>query len=146
MIIAVIPGVNEMIQLAPAIKEFGNTTVMLFIILLFMLSAAWVGMFYFGKRIEDIQHDIKDHRAASQESNKSVENIMMNLQSFRDSEKDLLANINDKMQVHFTKCDVMGTEMDKIADDVNVIGRGVDRLVTILTIARRKDNDNDGKG
>ena len=148
--IAAIPGINEIATLTPAIREFGTTTVLLFIVVIFMLSAAWAGMFYFGKLLVDIKERLIVHcdgvKTSDEETVKKAEAIIADLSSFRNSEKDLLQNLQSALAEHSGVCKSGQDKMRELGTDIDAIGVAVNRIKDVLIYAKRRVNDDDSNG
>jgi hypothetical protein len=166
-----VPSAAEMLRMQ---QEFGTTVTTLYVLLAFGLVAVAVFIFLFRIKLDTLSQDMKEHRAASVTQSTNVNLLITSLQSFRDSEKDILNNIKESMVVHFESCK-MGqnriTEVTNVASghgkllekmlyqsesngevlsdvqkDTTSIGNTLDKLMAVLTTERRKDNDPGGQG
>lgn len=135
------PGVDGLKDITPFVREFGPILCVLFILLLFLLSLVSYIVLRQAKLLEELRETMTVHHAGMLTAAQEIKLISATLQSFRDSERDLLANLRETISTHATACANGHDRMREMARDVDAIGGGVSKLLAILTMKRRQNGD-----
>jgi hypothetical protein len=150
-------------------RDFGVVVSVLFLVLLTGISFMWFLVGKQGKTVEDIREILVLHANGTEAAIIRIDAIRTELDSFRNSDKDLLANLKESVAVHARNCEagnvrvceaqaVIGSNAKMLerltslvsvvqqqnhdaGKDIDAIGRNVDKLVVVLTTKRRQNGD-----
>jgi tetrahydromethanopterin S-methyltransferase subunit B len=143
------PGLKEALQYT---KDYLVAVIVLFGIGLFIMGIIVYLLWQFTPDIKSFlsvpqqnYNLITIHHRDTAAAIAKIVAIEQNVQAFRDSEKDLLANIREAVAIHSKDCINGHLRMVEVAADVDAIGRSVDKLMTLLTMKRRISDDTGGE-
>jgi hypothetical protein len=144
------PGVSEIKEVAPFVREWGVIVVVLFI-LLFSGLAAWIFVWKFGQALARIEVLLKSHSESTAPSLGSMlaeqKTIQENLQSFRDSEKDCIGNVKNLCEKIFERSGEMSVDLETVAEHTQSMAEfqraGNEKIKEIFTYFLRRNGDND---
>jgi len=140
------PGIDGLKDVAPFAREFGMVATVLLLLLACLMALVWWIVTQQGKKLDALIATLAEHCSDGEQALAQAQAISQAVQAFRDSDKDLLANLREALAIHSRECQQGTVRICDLQKDVDAIGRSVERLVTILTVARRKiDDDGDGK-
>ena len=135
----------EPTQVTQWAREFGTVAATLFLLLTVAVTFTGIFVFKHGARLDELKEALLVHHRDTAAAINKISAIEQNIQAFRDSDKDLLANIKEAVAIHSKDCMTGHLRVAEMAADVDAIGRSVDKLLTLLTIKRRQNgNDDDG--
>jgi hypothetical protein len=118
----------------------------LFVLLTVAVTFTGIFVFKHGALLTELKDALLVHHRDTAAAIAKIAAIEQNIQAFRDSDKDLLANLREALLTHAKECQSGNARMCDLQKDTDAIGRSVEKLVTVLTIARRRIDDDDGNG